>query len=273
MLVVFMFVSTSSTSFAEKNSSEKIKIEKVQTELTDEIILSLTGDDLETLYNLLVTYKEGNPNIKENELDDIARQYYIDTYNNSINEIKPFGYYDSLLESSTGMNSQEVALAQQYPSDLPAVYSSSKMANSEASNRYFSGAYLGNQDAFRHTAWNALLVQRFYRLGKGTVTLVMARTKMWTDAHEYGTPNDSGLSTSQFSQDRSMDLLNNAAGRLIGETYYNSSEYSILQRAQYYIDNGFCQKIKADNQMDYTFSQMKAISTWTLKGTNTVGKK
>lgn len=171
------------------------------------------------------------------------------------------------------MNSQEVALSKKYPSDLAAVYSSSQIANSETTKRYISGQYLGNADAFRHTAWNALLVQRFYRLGKGSVSQVMAKTKMWTDAHENRAANSSNLSTSQFAQDKSMDLLNNAAGRLIGETYYDSSEASILTRAQYYVDNGFCQRIRADSQLNYSLSQMKAVSTWTLKSSNKSGKR
>lgn len=268
LLVVLMFFSFNTQGFAKE-----INRGEVQTKLTDEIILSLTEDDLDNIYNILVDYKENNPDVTEEELDKIATEFYIETYNKKQIDIKPLGYYDDLLESSTGMNSQEVALSKQYPSDLPAVYTSSKMANNEAGSRYSSGAYLGNQDAFRHTAWNALLVQRFYRLGKGSVSQVIAKTKMWTDAHENGATKPDGLSSSQFAEDKRMDLLNNAAGRVIGETYYDSSEASILTRVQYYVDNGWCQRIKTDSQMGYSFDQMKAISTWTLRSTNTVRKK
>ncbi len=271
LLIGVMFLSVSTQTFAEKTPGSELS-NNIQTELTDEVILSLTGDDLEELYIILVDYKESNPDATEEDLDEIATEFYIETYNKNKDIVRPFGWYDNLLESATGMNSQEVALSKQYPSDLAAVYSTSKMANAESGRRYNSGALLGNQDAFRHTAWNALLVQRFYRLGKGNVTQVMAKTKMWTDAHEDGATNP-GFSSSQWAQDKSMDLLNNAAGRYIGETYYDTAESLILERVQYYIDNGFCQKIKTNSQMEYTFEQMKAIPTWNLSATNTTGKK
>lgn len=274
LFTVLMFFSISTQSFAEKNYNGELN-ELAQTELTDEIILSLTEDDLDNLYNILVDYKENNPDATEQNLDQIATEFYIESYDKNKNEntVNPLGFYDDLIENATGMNSQEVALAKKYPSDLAAVYSSSKMANAESNRRYNSGAYLGNQDAFRHTAWNALLMQRFYVLGKGNVSEVMARTKLWTDAHEYGTPKPSEMSSSQFSQDQTMDLLNNAAGRVIGESYYNSSETSILQRVQYYVDNGWCKKAKTNSQMNYSFYEMIAIPTWNLSTTNTTGKK
>ena len=256
LAIIMMFSMATISSFAS-----------VQEELTEEVILSLTGDEVQNCYNLLLDTKEKNPNITYDELNNMAKQFYLDCYNN-----RTRGQYDQLLINATGMNAQEVALAQQYPTDLAAVYTSSGIANTKANSRYYSGKFLGNADAFRHTSWNALLVQRFYRLGIGSPSVCMSKTKMWTDAHEYGTGNVYGLSSSQFEQDRSMDLLNNAAGRCIGETYYDSYEYSILEKVQDYTDKGYCQRIKKDHQMGYSFEEMKAIPTWSLRSTNTVGK-
>lgn len=274
LLTGVIFFSISNQSFAERIISNQLQEQvKVQKELTDEILLSYTEEDFANLYDILINFKDSNPGATEDELDEIATDFYIEAYNDKLNTINPSGYYDELLEDATGMNSQELALAKSYPSDLPAVYLTSKLANAEATRRYNSGAFLGNQDAFRHASWNALLVQRFYRLGKGTVTEVTAKTKMWTDAHENGAKNSGGLSTSQFSQDKTMDLLNNAAGRELTQTYYDSSEYLIFERVQYYVDNGLCKKIKTDKQMGYSFEQMKAIPTWNLYASNTTGKK
>lgn len=106
LLVVLMFFSFNTQGFAKE-----INRGEVQTKLTDEIILSLTEDDLDNIYNILVDYKENNPDVTEEELDKIATEFYIETYNKKQIDIKPLGYYDDLLESSTGMNSQEVALS------------------------------------------------------------------------------------------------------------------------------------------------------------------
>lgn len=169
------------------------------------------------------------------------------------------------------MNPDELALSKKYPSDLAAVYSSSQIANNQAGSRYYSGAYLGNQDAFRHASWNALLICRFYALGKGDFNWCLTRTREWTTAHETGASVDYSLSAAQRQADYDMDILNNAAGRAAAETTY-TSEALALQNVQYYVDNGFCKRIKTDAQMTYDYSQMKAIPTWTLRTTNTVGK-
>jgi hypothetical protein len=115
-------------------------------------------------------------------------------------------------------------------------------------------------------------IESTYDLGKGTQSICAARAKLWTDAHEYGSANDGSLSTSQFQADRQMDLLNNAAGRELSETYYDALEVSVIAGAQYYADTGVLKRIKTDAQNNYTYSQMQAISTWTLRSSNATGK-
>lgn len=241
-------------------------------ELTDEIILSLTADDYEECYDRLLEYKESNPNCTDKELDAMAEDIYIQLYMEKSSMPSACSFYDDLVATIDDMNAEELALAKKYPSDLAAVYSSTKIANREAKSRYNSGAYLGNQDAFRHAAWNALIICRFYALGKGDYTWCMNRTREWTTAHETGAEADATLSAAQRKVDYEMDILNNAAGRAAAETTY-TSEAAALAEVQEYVDNGYCKRIKTDSQTTYSLEQMAAISTWKLRATNTVGKK
>ena len=216
-------------------------------------------------------YKKNNPNCTNEDLDRLATEFYIEAYNAHGHTPVPNSWYDDLLISASGMNPDELALSKKYPSDLAAVYSSAKIANNKASSRYNQGAYLGNQDAFRHAAWNALLICRFYALQKGDFAWCLTRTREWTTAHETGAPDDANLTAAQKKADYDMDILNNAAGRAAAETTY-TSEALALEKVQYYVDNGFCKRIKTDAQMTYTYEQM-LNDTWTLRPTNTVGKR
>lgn len=242
-------------------------------ELTDEILLAMTVEDHERCYEYLLNYKEENPNISNAELDKIATDFYIQTYENKGNVPQPNSWYDDLLMDATGMNPDELALAKKYPSDLAAVYTSSQIANNEAESRYDEGLYLGNGDAFRHAAWNALLICRFYALGKGDFDWCLTRTREWTTAHETGATPDMNLTASQREADHDMDILNNAAGRAAAETTY-TSEAAALNKVQDYVDDGFCKRIMTDAQIraGYEYAEMLQVSSWTLRATNTLGK-
>ena len=109
-------------------------------------------------------------------------------------------------------------------------------------------------------------------IGFGRQSYCAERAKLWTDAHEYGATKPSGMSDAQFSADRQKDLLNNAAGREISESYYNKQETQIIEQTQFYTDMGYLIRIKTDAQINYTYSQMLAIPTWTLINTNTAGR-
>ena len=69
-----------------------------------------------------------------------------------------------------------------------------------------------------------------------------------------------------------MDLFNNSVGRGIGEANYNKADSVVLDKVQFYVDNGSCKRVKTDAQIEYTLEQMAAISNWSLRATNTCGK-
>ena len=71
-----------------------------------------------------------------------------------------------------------------------------------------------------------MIICRFYALGKGDFNLCLQRAKLWTDAHENGS-YDNSLSPHQNEMDKSMDLLNNAVGRAAAETTYTSESAAL----------------------------------------------
>lgn len=265
-LVILIVVSLiTSNNIVEANDFNLLRVDSV----SEEVILGLSLDDYEKCYQKLVEYKSNNPNSSNKEMDKYSSVLLNQAYKEKEAPLK--GYYDDLVASTTGMTQAELKLAKQYPSDLIVVYSSSNIANNQAKARYNSGAYLGNQDAFRHAAWNAVILCRFYALNYGDFEACRVRTKLWTDAHENGA-YDPALSASQNSADKNMDLINNAAGRAAAESTYTSYTQA-LTKVQEYVDNGNCFRIKTDAQMTYSYDQMKAIPNWELRRTNTVGKK
>ncbi len=236
----------------------------------DEIFSVMTFSDHEACYNYLVEYKRNNSGCTNEELDDVAKAFYSQLYLEKKQSPAETGLYDDLMNRYE-MNPDESALASQYPSDVAAVYSAGNLAKKEAGYRYNEGAYLGNQDAFRHAAWNALLVCRFYELQKGDVNWCIDRTATWTTAHETGESPSSDMSYEQEQADHEMDYYNNRVGRAAAEYNYDS-ETAALNEVEYSVDNGLCRRIKTDDQMTYEPWQMLEIPNWTLLPTNTVGK-
>lgn len=223
------------------------------------------------MYEYLVEYKQIYPTITTAELDMVATAKLVELAQETENDImQPYGYKDDLVEAYNNLNTQELVLAAAYPTEASAIYYASKIANSESRSRYWAGNYLGNGDAFRHTAWNALSVRTLYNIGIGDLDTCISKTKAWTDAHEYGATEEATLSASQRNVDTNMDLSNNSTGRTIGRLY--STEAQILERTQYYVDNGYCKRIKTDAQIEYELDEMAAIPNWSLRATNTVGK-
>ena len=244
-----------------------------ETELTDAVLLTLSAEDHENCYTYLLQYKEDNPDCSNEELDAVAEEFYISVYNEKASIAAPNSWYDDLIPGWSSLNEEERELGRQYPSDLAALYTSSGIANTETESRYTAGFYLGNADAFRHAAWNALLICRFYALGKGDYEWCRARAQEWTTAHESGAEVDTNLSAAQREADHDMDLMNNAVGRMAAETTY-TSEAAALRQVQEYVDDGYCKRIMTDAQIraDYEYEDMIAVSTWTIRTTNTVGK-
>lgn len=257
VLSVVLILSLSVPVFGSEQKSKTLSVE---------IIQSLSTQDLIDCYDMLLAHKEEKPFVTNDQLDALATNFYISTYQNKLNTPAPM-IYDGL-----GLNPDEAAMARQYPSDLAAYGSSANIAMNESENRYWAGSYYGNKDAFRHASWNALLVCRFYALGKGDVNWCINRTRLWTNAHETGSIKPANQSAAQWEVDQEMDYLNNAAGRAAAETTY-TSEALALQKVQHYVDNGYCKRIKTDAQMTWDPEDMWAkVPVWTLRTTNTVGK-
>ena len=103
------------------------------------------------------------------------------------------------------LNDQEMALYNSNPwSGLISLYSGS-VALDESEARYQSAVLTdGNGDAFRHAFWNSLM----------TMNIGADWAKAWSDAHEYGTPNNPPLP-------QEMDLFNNSVGIYQAQTRFN----------------------------------------------------
>lgn len=245
-------------------------VERMSTSLTDEVVDVLTDVDFNACYEELLKYKDENPDCTDSELDNVAVEYYTFLCEGksapaSFGDYLPGGYKD--------LNSEEKALVKKYPSDAAAVYSSASYAERQAEKRYFAGKFIGNWDAFRHTAWSGLLVCRFYALGKGDYSWCANRAELWLTAHETGAdePND-GRSPAQFRAECEMDLFNNRVGRTLTSNTY-TSEVETLEKAQRYVDNGNCRRIRTDEQRDFYDREMYDIPNWVLRPTNTSGKR
>lgn len=237
--------------------------------LTSEIAATLTVDNFAECYEYLVEYSATHPNVSVEELDVVATGMLAELAKNNI---ETYGYNDDLVEAYNKLNKEELVLAMAYPTEASAIYHASKTANTATNSRYSAGKYLGNGDAFRHTAWNALAVGDLYGINIGDVNTCISKTKVWTDAHEHGAAAEPSLSSAQRSVDTNMDLFNNSVGRGIGEANYNKADSVVLDKVQFYVDNGSCKRVKTDAQIEYTLEQMAAISNWSLRATNTCGK-
>ena len=85
------------------------------------------------------------------ELDNRVREVLVEIYQDRItySHYLPDDYYK--------LNPKERALVKRHPFMAAIVYNCSKIANNRARAIYSTGAHNGNQDAFRHSYWNALL--------------------------------------------------------------------------------------------------------------------
>lgn len=91
--------------------------------------------------------------------------------------------------------------------------------------------WLGEGDAFRHMAWQALMTQKYGRIPAALVGY----------AHEMGLGGQFG-NPEQTNKEEQMDLANNALGREIGSKYDNvddmmkALEEAIATRRAQYLD-------------------------------------
>lgn len=202
-LIVFLsvFLSGNTTTLASETTiDDQQEFEKHIQIVTQEakelnrdfdIFEKLTDEDYVKMLPKIQKLESENPNLSEEELNELAYNLFLEEYENGNNNlITPF--YISI----GGANSQEVALCVRHPIRCTKARSDATTANNQTSAYYSSGFLNGNADAFRHAYWNNLMVKSI-----GDIPAAE-----FANAHEYGAKN-------QPIMQRDMDLHNNQLGR------------------------------------------------------------
>ncbi|HHX11112.1 MAG TPA: hypothetical protein GX729_07095 [Firmicutes bacterium] len=194
----------------------------------DDIIDELTGEDLANVYLEIKNEKDFNQ-LTLDQKNEYVIEKIIQNYLNP-NKIVPMGLRLSkyLPESYNDLNDEEKRLVKRYPLEAITYYYASKEAFSET-DKVFGGNYTDDaSDAFRHTYWNAILVNYFYvdqiegNGSRPSMKYAVTATERWTTAHEYDS----------YGLPKRMDLSNNKLGRDIGARYA-PSKLSVISNAVY----------------------------------------
>lgn len=165
------------------------------------IFNNLTEEDYATILPKIKMLELKNPNLSEEELDQLAYELFLKEFENKSSDLVT-PYYIAI----GGANSQEVALCARHPIRCTKAKSAANTANKQTEAYYKSGFHNGNADAFRHAYWNNLMVK--------SIGAIPAAE--FANAHEYG-------ATNQTTLERNMDLHNNHLGR------HDFKEYSAAQ--------------------------------------------
>lgn len=198
VVILFSLLTTNTTTFASENEFESKEefeehIEKVEQEVKElnrdsDIFKKITDEDYLKMLPEIEKLETENPNLSEEELNELAYVLFAEKYGNNI--ISP--YYIAI----GGANAQEVALCARHPIRCTKAKNNANSANTQATAYYKAGLHNGNGDAFRHAYWNNLMVRS---IGAGPAA-------EFANAHEYGAKNAPALETK-------MDLHNNKVGR------------------------------------------------------------
>ncbi|GIN82380.1 hypothetical protein P4V37_15550 [Bacillus subtilis] len=222
-VVISATIFTSSTALAKEYSPDKLQYSK--TEHTKKNKLYLTEQELRnTDFNMLskvndqLEKKIANKNYTEEELNQIAAKAIQQAIQNKSTS---FSAMDYSIPGFGALTDAEIRLAKSNPLEFVKYGNAAQEAKAEA-EKYYGKEQLGkgNGDAFRHSYWNARLVQSF----GGGPSHGYNRAKVWATAHE---SKSSGL-------DKQMDLMNNETGRFLAtENYYtySSVKYSSVLRS------------------------------------------
>lgn len=224
------------------NSHEEIdnNNKNIRLEFSEDTFDYLTYSDLETIESLLIDFRNDNPDASNDDLDDYAKELLIQASNNNINISNLANAYDWLTPSP-----EESAYMKSHPREVATYTYCSKLANNESEKRYTDDSrwYNGNGDAFRHVYWSASLVKRYYDVLGYDLTDAMDASERWTDIHEPVSDLD--------TLESEMDVQNNTTGRGIGSLLYKDNDYvGIINKVQYYIDNGLADRIERINGKD-----------------------
>lgn len=143
-------------------------------------------------------YQEANPNATDAELNAYTESLLVSEVSQEpvISE-RNIGSSSYELDSYiTGkLNDEEKKLYNQNKTFAILCMADGKLAIEIAEQKYSSGLYNGNGDAFRHALWNFFMVK----------SVGANFAKKWGDAHEYG-------AKSQPKIQQTMDLYNNNIG-------------------------------------------------------------
>lgn len=157
-----------------------------------------------------------------------AQGYSSEQIEENINALLEIETYTDLDGYISGyLNSQEQALYDQNPAKGLLCMANGKLALGYAQDNYSSGLTDGNGDAFRHTLWNHGMV----------IDVGYDFAKSWSDAHEYGSTNNTALA-------RQMDLFNNGVGLKLGKDNPGTVLHStFISKSKEKVRNGECGRI------------------------------
>ncbi|VYS98756.1 Uncharacterised protein [Tyzzerella nexilis] len=180
-------------------------------------------------------YFKGNIELENKvmEVYDYAQELKGQGYSNeqiekSIDEYLNLSKFSDLDDYINGyLNSQEQALYDKNPAKGLLCMANGKLALGYAQDNYSSGLTDGNGDAFRHTLWNFGMV----------VDVGYDFAKSWSDAHEYGSSNNTSLA-------RQMDLFNNGVGLKLGKDNPGTVLHStFISKSKEKVRSGACRRI------------------------------
>lgn len=217
----------------------------------DDITEYLTYDDFSQAYETVINQDDFD-SLDMDELDNRVREVLVEIYQDKItySHYLPDDYYK--------LNPKERALVKKHPFMAAIVYNCSKIANNRAREIYSTGAHNGNQDAFRHSYWNALLASNLAIVynGGGEITLNLNQglgfAEQFATAHEYGV--DKALEVE-------MDLYNNRQGRIVYRDYFNPSRVpsnsDLSDWVESRVDRGVMKRILNDTVLILTDNSEK----------------
>lgn len=149
----------------------------------------------------------------------------IDEINKVLKQSRDIPYLDHYVGNH--LNSQEKALYRENRALALLCLANGKLALNYAKEMYKSGLHNGNGDAFRHALWNFGMA----------ADAGQSFAKRWSDAHEYGEPNNPPL-------EKAMDLHNNSVGLQLAKDNPGTLLHSTFRnKTREKVRNGTCRRI------------------------------
>lgn len=204
------------------------------TEVSDTLPEYVSGATMVITENDLDYFKD-NANLEQqvmgvyNYAQELKQQGYdSEQIAETINQLLQVEQYSDMDAYISGyLNAQEQELYDQNPAKGLLCMANGKLALGYAQDYYSFGLTDGNGDAFRHTLWNFGMV----------IDVGYSYAKSWSDAHEYGSSNNTTLA-------KQMDLYNNRIGLQLGLDYPGTVLHStFIAKSKDKVHNGKCRRI------------------------------